>query len=486
MTHTRYAHSGYPRARCLHLRRLYLYCYLRDMILKYLPLRCMPLKHIVTLSALLWLLPISASANNPVWLIDIKGAIGPATADHMIRGLEQAQQAGARLVILQIDTPGGLDNAMRQMIKSILAANIPIAAYVAPAGARAASAGTYILYASHIAAMAPATNLGAATPVQIGSPGLPSLPDNKDQEQEPGTTPGTATERKMVNDAIAYIQGLAELRGRNEEWAAKAVLEGASLPAEKALAIDVIEIVATDIDDLLTQMDGRTITVAGSETTLSTKAVAVYQHPIDWRSEFLSVITNPNIAYMLMLVGIYGLIFEFSNPGFGLPGVLGAVCLFLAMYALQVLPVSYAGLGLMILGIGLMTAEAFAPSFGILGLGGIIAFVIGSIILMDTDLPGYQIALPVIAAVTVFSAALLIVALGLIVRARKQAVVSGLEHLVGAPAIVESIHDNAPFVRLDGELWQVQGDQALQIDDAVTVTAADGIVLHVKKQNGER
>ncbi|MEH6550620.1 MAG: nodulation protein NfeD [Pseudomonadales bacterium] len=446
-------------------------------------------KPLAAVLAVLCLLAAPALANSPVWLIDIKGAIGPATADHMERGLEYAREADAKLVVLQIDTPGGLDTAMRSMIKTILASPIPIVAYVAPGGARAASAGTYILYACHVAAMAPATNLGAATPIQIGMPSIPKIPEiageDGDQQAPPQLEPATAMERKIINDAVAYIEGLASLRGRNAQWAVKAVREGASLPAEQALEMQVIELIANNIDDLMTQLDGRTVLLGDTAITLATAGVEVYHYPIDWRSEFLAVITNPNIAYLLMMAGIYGLIIEFSNPGFGVPGVLGAVCLLLAMYAFQVLPVSYVGLALILLGVALMTAEALAPSFGVLGVGGIVAFVFGSIMLMDTDLPGYQIALPIIASLTLFSGALLIFGVGMIMKARKQAVVTGLHHLVGQAAVVEYAHGDEIMVRLDGELWQVESDTPLQLDDTVSVTAADGVVLQVKKDTGE-
>lgn len=423
------------------------------------------------------------SGDASIWKVDIKGAVGPATADHVVRGIEQAQLAGANMVILQIDTPGGLDASMRTMIKAILSSNIPIVGYVSPAGARAASAGTYILYACHVAAMAPATNLGAATPVQIGAPTMPKAPTGE-QEEQPGAEPGSAMERKIINDAVAYIQSLAELRGRNAEWATRAVREGASLPAEQALEEGVIDIVAADTGNLLTQLDGRTVDLGDATVKLDTQNSAIYTLPMDWRSEFLAVITDPNVAYLLMMVGIYGLIIEFYNPGLGVPGVLGAVCLLLALYAFQVLPVSYAGLGLILLGVALMTAEAFAPSFGILGLGGIVAFVIGSIFLMDTDVPGYQIAMPMIFAFATFSAGILVFGLSLIIKARRQAVVTGLHHLVGAVTTVESLHGNNALVRLEGELWHVDSDADLQVGDAVSVTAADGVVLQVKKQTG--
>lgn len=437
------------------------------------------------LALLLCSVLLATPGQADVWMIDVEGAIGPASADHMVRGLEEAQAAGAELVVLRIDTPGGLDIAMREMIKSVLAAQVPVIGYVAPGGARAASAGTYLLYATHIAAMAPGTNLGAATPVQIGAPGVPQLPSGQPGEGD-ASPPQAATpmERKIVNDAVAYIQSLAQLRGRNAQWAERAVREGASLSAEDALQLEVIDLIAPSVRELLGQVNGRQVEIAGAVQTLELEGVATHEHPIDWRSEFLAVITNPNIAYVLMLVGLYGLIIEFYNPGVGVPGVVGAVCLLLAMYAFQVLPISYTGLALILLGIGLMTAEAFAPSFGILGLGGIVAFVVGSIMLMDTQLPGYQIAMPMIAAFAVFSAALLVFALGMIMRARHQAVRTGLSHLLGTTALVESVTNGVTWARLDGELWEVACEETLEPQDRVVVNAIDDLTLQVSKDKG--
>ncbi len=437
------------------------------------------------LLAVLLLVAWSAPGRADVWLIDVQGAIGPATADHMVRGLAQAQSAGAELVILRIDTPGGLDLAMRDMIKSILAAQLPVVGYVAPSGARAASAGTYLLYATHIAAMAPGTNLGAATPVQIG--GMPQLPGTEPGggEGEPANT-GSAMEHKIVNDAVAYIQSLAQLRGRNAQWAERAVREGASLSAEDALREGVIDLLASSQAQLLAELDGREVEVAGVTRVLSLDGLGVYQHPVDWRSEFLAVITNPNVAYVLMLIGIYGLIIEFYSPGIGVPGVVGAMCLLLALYAFQVLPVSYSGLALILLGIGLMAAEAFTPSFGILGLGGLVAFVVGSIMLMDTELPGYQIAMPMVAAFAVVSVAVLVFALGMVMRARKQLVRTGVGHLVGTVATVESVNDGITWARLDGELWEVACPEALVPEDRVVVNEIDGLTLKVSKDKGAK
>lgn len=416
-------------------------------------------------------------AKGEIWQLDIKGAIGPATADYLVRGLDQASTANAYLILIQLDTPGGLDKSMRQIIKALLASNTPVACFVGPSGARAASAGTYILYACHVAAMAPATNLGAATPVQIGSPSMPKPPNDKNDK----VPEKTAMEKKVINDAIAYIEGLARLRDRNVEWAKLAVSEGASLDAEQALKQNVIDLMATDIPDLLKKLDGYRLTMGTEQIKLNTGNLPIKSYQPDWRNEFLATITNPNIAYLLMLAGIYGLLFEFSNPGMGLPGITGGICLLIALYAFQVLPISYAGLGLIILGIALMVAEAFAPSFGVLGLGGIVAFVIGSIILMDTTLPAYQIAIPLIAALAITSAMLLVILLRLLVKSRQQVLVSGLQHLVGQTAKIECLHNNVAMVRLDGELWQTSCQDSLTPNDPVIVDEADGVVLQVRK-----
>jgi membrane-bound serine protease (ClpP class) len=428
--------------------------------------------------AALWALLAATTARADAWLIDIDGPIGPAVSDHMVRGLAQAEAAGAELVILRIDTPGGLDTAMRDMIKGILAAKLPVVGHVAPSGARAASAGTYLLYATHVAAMASGTNLGAATPVRIGTPGMPGPGRVPGQGEESGRS---AMDAKMVNDAVAYIRGLAQLRGRNAEWAEASVREAASLTAVDALEQGVIDLIAEDTAGLLSAIDGREVTLERGVQTLTTEGLAVRVLEPDWRSEFLGVITNPNVAYILMLLGVYGLILEFYNPGFGLPGVTGAICLFLALYAFQALPVSYVGVGLILLGVALMTAEAFVPSFGVLGLGGIGAFVIGSVMLMDTDVPAYQVALPTIAAFAVFSVALLMFALGLVLRARRSPVVAGMEHLIGATGVVESVEGGEPRVRLDGELWSVRCNEPLAVRDRVTVHGVDSLTLQVNR-----
>jgi membrane-bound serine protease (ClpP class) len=422
----------------------------------------------------------SSTAADKIWAVDIDGIIGPATADYLVSNLQQAVTENAHLLLVRLDTPGGLDKSMRQMIKAIISAEIPVVIYVAPSGARAASAGTYLLYASHIAAMAPATNLGAATPVQMGSP-VPGLSGQQSDDGETNPAPLTTMEKKLVNDAVAYIQSLAELRGRNKEWAEAAVRQGMSLSADAALGKNVIDIVADNQQDLLNQLHQRTVTVNDQSLTLDTKNVSVNRIQPDWRNQFLAIITNPNVAYILMLLGIYGLIFELSNPGLGVSGLAGVVSLLLALYAFQVLPVSYVGVALILFGVSLMVFEAFSPTFGIAGVGGLIAFVIGSITLMDSSIPAFQIAWPVILAVTTVSAGLLTVVLGMLVRSTRQRVVSGMEALRGRDGVVESSINSKPLVRVAGELWQAQSESPLAPGDRVRILNTENLHLIVEK-----
>ena len=456
-----------------------------------------------------------------VWLLELEGAIGPASADHFIRALDDAEKAQVDLLVVRMDTPGGLDKSMRDMIKALLASSTPVATYVAPNGARAASAGTYIMYASHIAAMAPATNIGSSTPVSIGGGGGPlPIPQPRDEDEEDGSVaaPATAMERKVVNDAAAYIRSIAELRGRNVEWAEKTVREASNLPAREALELGVIDLVAEDIDDLLAQIDGMTVDINGRSATLETADSEVHRIETDWRYELLSTITNPNVAYILMMIGLYGIILEFYNPGTGVGGIVGIICLLVGAYALQMLPINYAGLALIIVGVGLMVAEAFTPSFGVFGVGGVAAFVIGSIILMDTDLPGYQVSIPIIAGVATASGALVLITIGAAVRARLASVISGAEAMIGAegealddferdgrapqpapsaspvaqprtsttdqPPPVASAPGRRPFrgsIRAAGEIWQARSREPLEKGARVTVAAVEGVRLEVKR-----
>jgi membrane-bound serine protease (ClpP class) len=370
---------------------------------------------------------------------------------------------------------------MREMIQAIITSPVPVATYVAPSGARAASAGTYILYASHIAAMAPATNLGAATPVQIATPLSPGDEgSDKKKSAAEGEGGGDAMARKIMNDAVAYIRGLAKMRGRNAEWAEKAVREAASLPAEEALKLKVIDVVAKDMHDLLSQIEGRSVNVAGQERVLRTAGLSVEELKPDWRSRLLAIIGDPNIAYILMLVGIYGLIYEFANPGMMLPGVAGAISLVLALFAFQVLPVNYAGVGLIILGIAFMIGEALAPSFGALGVGGIIAFIIGSVILLDTDMPGYGISLGLIVTVALASAAFLIFAIGVAIKARRRPVVAGREELIGGVGVALEDFEDAGRIRIHSEMWNARSVVPLRRGQRVRVVGMEGLILRVE------
>lgn len=460
----------------------------------------MPTLAILMLLASLVFLPGPAAAQGQAVLLELQGPIGPATSDFVLRGLANAQKDGASLVILRMDTPGGLDSSMRDIIQAILASSVPVATYVAPGGSRAASAGTYILYASHIAAMAPATNLGAATPVQIGAPPSPASPGDQPPTKPPDTPSGTkgkkgsekqsepdsasppksAMEHKIINDARAYIRSLAQLRGRNVKWAEQAVTEAASLSAKEALEQHVIDIVAVDVSDLLRQIQGRTVQVAGEQRTLETQGLAVEVIAPDWRNRLLAAITNPQVAYILMIIGIYGLFFELSSPGAVLPGVLGGICLLLALFAFHVLPINYTGLALMLLGLLFMIGEAFLPSFGSLGLGGIIAFVVGSLMLWDETGPGYEIPLSLILGFALASG-VMIMGLGtMLIRQRRRAVVSGAEQMLGATGVALADFDGLGRVRVHGESWQARCDQPLRRGEAIRVIRLDGLILSVQ------
>jgi membrane-bound serine protease (ClpP class) len=436
-----------------------------------------------------WMLLAGAAApSSPTGvLLPVSGPIGPATSDFFVRRLEEAGANGASFVVVTIDTPGGLDTAMRDMVQAILAAEVPVITYVSPSGARAASAGTYLVYASHVAAMAPATNLGAATPVQIGgsSPGAPApdaRPGGKDDTAPQAAEPGNASERKAVNDAVAYLRGLAELRGRNVEWAEAAVRQGASLPADEALAAGVVELVAADLPALLKALDGRKVKLRAQEVELSTAGIVLREVETDWRTELLALVTNPNVAYLLMLIGIYGLLLEGYNPGAVLPGVVGAICLLLALFAFQVLSVNYAGLALIALGVVLIVAESFVPSFGALGLGGIIAFVFGSVMLLDTEVPGFSIAWQLIGAMALGGALVLLAIVSFAVRARRRPVVSGVEGL--AHEIAEAVEDfeRQGLVRVHGELWQAVSAQPVRAGQRLRILKVDGLVVQVEPE----
>jgi membrane-bound serine protease (ClpP class) len=422
-------------------------------------------------TALLWGAQALAA---PVVVVPLDGAVGPAAADFVRRSIERAATDGTALVVLRIDTPGGLDTSMREIIKAILASPVPVAAFVAPSGARAASAGTFIVYASHIAAMAPGTNLGAASPVALMGGG-----DNKEGKKGEDTMM-----RKATNDAVAYIRGFAQLRHRNADWAERAVREGVSLPADEALKQKVVDLVAPDLPALLKALEGRTVEAGGAKHTLHLAGASAQEVQPDWRTKFLAVITNPSVAYLLVLLGVYALLFEFMNPGMMLPGVVGVIALIIAAYALHMLPVNYAGLALILLGIAFMIAEAFFPAFGSLGIGGIVAFVLGSIMLIeDTELPDFAIPVALIAGVAVASAGFLIFVLGMLVQSRRRAPVSGREHLIGARGEALGDFEGEGWARVQGEQWKVRAAGAVHRGQKLRVKGMQGLVLDVEPES---
>lgn len=416
-----------------------------------------------------------AATNNGAplaYVVRLSGVISPATYDLVHRHLERAAERKAAVFIIEMHTPGGLYDSMQQMVQEIQASPVPVVTYVSPAGSHAASAGMYILYASHIAAMAPGTNTGAATPVQVGGEGEEKMPDTMKQ--------------KMVNDASAYIRTLAQLRGRNAEWAEKAVRNAATLTAAEALTVKAIDIVAADIPDLLKRIDGKPVKMGGGGTMkLATKDARIETFEADWRTDILSLIAHPTVAFLLMSIGSYGLIFEVTHPGAVFPGVAGAICLLLALFAMNVLPINHAGLMLMVLGICLMTAEAFTPAFGALGIGGAIAFAGGAVMLVDSVTPGFGVDPAAIAIITLSSLLFLSVVLGLAVKAQKKKPVTGPEELLGAAGEVLNWSGGKGEVRVTGEIWQATADGPYIFNpgDRIGVTRVDGLVLTVAPQN---
>lgn len=418
---------------------------------------------------------VDPSAHGTAIVLDVRGAIGPATTEYLRQGFEAAE--GAAVVVVRIDTPGGLVESMRDIVQMFLASPVPVLTYVSPSGARAASAGTYLLYGSHLAAMAPGTNLGASTPVQMG--GAPQPLDTTEEDAEDQTAPTDTLTAKSVNDSVAFIRALADIQGRNADWAEDAVRRAASLSANEALNLGVIEIVAPNLEALLAQADGRTVSLGGQDVVLQTANLEIVDVPPNWRVELLGFLANPTFAYLLMLIGIYGIIFEVINPGALVPGVIGAISLVLALFALNMLPLNGAGIGLVLLGIALMTAEAFAPSFGILGIGGVLAFGLGSLFMFD-EVPGYHLSPGVVAAATLSSALLLIVVLAAAFRAHRRRVVSGDAAMIGTEGTVLAWSGNSGTVFVHGERWRATATTPPTAGGHVQVIARKDLTLMVE------
>ncbi len=449
-----------------------------------------------------------ADVKNEIWVLELSGALGPAKADFIGRNIEAAAEAGAVAVVIRMDTPGGLDASMRDLVKAILASRVPVITFVAPNGARAASAGTYIAYVSHIAAMAPATNIGSSTPVSIGGP--PSIPDlkpsgpdpasdadqndlgNNQDDQATDRVPVDDMQNKIINDAVAYLQGLAELRGRNVQWAEQTVRNGANIRASEALALGVVDFVASDLPDLLVQIDGTSLTMDGDVVVMQVGDAELVQIETDWRHDLLEIVTDPTVAYALLIFGIWGLILEFYSPGMILPSVFGVVCLLLGAYGLQMLPVNYAGVALIIVGIAFMVVEIITPTLGVLGVTGVVAFVFGSLMLMDTQVPEYQLPLGIVGGVTAFTVFVALLTAGFLVRARRSAVTTGASAMVGTPAeetddFVVDREQQVGRVRAAGEIWRASAacshpGKLIRKGDTLTVEHVDGLELSVAQE----
>lgn len=439
--------------------------------------------------------PLAAADNGDVVVLEIQGGIGVATAEYVISGIEYAEEQNAELVILKLDTPGGLLNATSDIIMAILGSEVPVASYVTPAGAEAASAGTYILLASHIAAMTPTTSIGAATPVSMMGDDAtpdpvpetePATEDESEVEQTPAEEaedlPGTAMERKVLNFSVSEIRSYAERYGRNADWAEDAVVSAATANSREALELNVIEFIANDVEDLLQQLDGYEVEIDSEPVTLAVADAAIDEFEPNWRLKLLGVIANPEIILLLGMIGLYGLMYEGWNPGAIVPGVVGVICLLLAAYALQVLPVNYAGLALILVGVALMVAEAFAPSFGALGIGGIAAFVFGAIMMFDSGVPGFGISVAFVIGLAILFAAVLIWLIGYLLKLRRRGAVSGRGSIIGGTGTAMEDFTDDGMVWLEGESWHARSNQAIVKDQRVVVVAMDGLTLDVRPE----
>jgi len=406
-----------------------------------------------------------AKEKPVVDVLTVEGAIQPISAQVIVQAIARAERDKREALIIRLDTPGGLDTAMRDIIKRILVSEVPVVVYVAPAGSRAASAGTFIAYAAHVAAMSPGTSIGAATPVNLG-----------------GGDTGKDLARKVRNDAVSYIRSLAAQRGRNADWAEKAVREGGSLPEDEALRLHVIDYIARDLNELLRRMDGRRVTVAGLTRTLHTKDAVTHEVAASWRQKILGRILDPNIAYILFILGFYGILFELSNPGAILPGIVGGICLLLAFLAFQALPVSMTGLFLILFAMLLFAADIKVQSHGLLAVGGVVSLVLGSLVLLSGDGGAMRVSLSVIVTVTVATMLFFAFVVGAGVRALKRKPLTGREGLVGERGVALTElgpHEGRIFVH--GEYWEAEADERIEKGAPVVVDRVDGMRLRVRR-----
>lgn len=406
----------------------------------------------------------TVSNDNKVQVAQLEGIIDPVSASYFQRSIKRAEQESAILVVL-LDTPGGLDDSMRQIVKATLASKIPVVIYVSPSGARAASAGCFITIASHVAAMAPGTNIGAAHPIAMGG-----APQDK------------IAAEKATSDAVAYIKGLARLRDRNEKWAEDSVRKSSSITAEEALKINVIDYVEKDLDSLLKRIDGKTVLTKAGKFTIETSTPQVEEFPMSWVERLLHALSNPNIAYLLLMIGFYGIIYEFSNPGVGFAGIGGAICLILAFYSLHILPVNYAGVALILLGLILFVAEAFTPTFGVLAGGGLISFIIGSLLLFETPLPALRVSIALIIPIALTTLGFILIAVGATLRAHRKAITTGKEGMIGLRGVAKTDLNPNGQVFVRGELWKALSEEGkIEKNENIEVVSSEGLTLHVRR-----
>ena len=463
---------------------------------------------------MLWLMPVpgmsekdsnegkaAVDRSSRVLVITVDGPINPVTAEYIDKGLAEAAEREVDLLVLRLDTPGGLMSSMRTIVKSILGSPVPVAVYVSPSGARAASAGVFITMAAHVAAMSPGTNIGAAHPVNIGG-GNPFSKKKKEEDaedkkskegekedseedkesQDETLSDESVMAQKVINDTVAFVKSIAEINGRNAEWAERSVRESISSTEREALEENVIDLVAENLDKLLEEIDGRTVRIDGEEVTLTVAGADIDEMPMDLRQRILAAVSDPNIAYLLMMLGVYGLFFELANPGVILPGVLGGIFLILAFFSFQVLPVNYAGVLLIGVGLILFILEIKVVSYGMLSVGGILSTFLGSIMLMDSIEPYYRISRTLIFGVTGLTALFFLVGLGFAFKVQRRKVVTGIEGLIGTTGETTTEVDPEGKVKVHGEIWSAVSDTPIPAGKRIKVINMDGMVVRVEPE----